>query len=96
MQDFKDEECLCEMIQLKEKLKVVEYHQKILEFKEKLGLDPSEYIFDEQEIISILQIAFEGEIMRTQCCVQKKDLIFTFLNTNLGQKLMNMAMQEER
>ena len=55
----------------------------VLEFKEKLGLDPNEYSFDKQDIISVLQIAFEGEIMRTQYCVLKKDLIFTFLNANL-------------
>ena len=41
----------------------------VLEFKEKLGLDPNEYSFDKQDIISVLQIAFEGEIMRTQYCV---------------------------
>ena len=61
MQDLNDVECLCEMIQWKEKLKVGEYHQFFLEFKEKLGLDPNKYSFDEQDIISALPIAFEAE-----------------------------------
>ena len=33
--------------------------KQILEFKEKLGLDPNEYSFDEKDIISALQVAFE-------------------------------------
>ena len=55
---------------------------KFLEFKGKLGLDPDEYSFDEQDIISVLQVAFEGENMHTQYCVQNKRLDFTFLNTS--------------
>ena len=39
--------------------------KKYLKFKEKLGLDPNKYSFDEQDIISALQVAFEGEIMHT-------------------------------
>ena len=52
--------------------------KKFLEFKEKLGLDPNKYNFDEQDIISALQLAFEGEIMNTQNCIQNKrpDLFF--------------------
>ena len=33
--------------------------KQFLEFKEKLGLDPNEYSFDEKDIISALQVAFE-------------------------------------
>ena len=47
-------------------------------FKEKLGLDPNKYHFDEQDIISALQVPFEGEIMHTQYCVQNKRLDFYF------------------
>ena len=43
--------------------------KKILELKKKLGLDPNKYNFDEQDIISTLQVAFEGDIMHTQCCI---------------------------
>ena len=52
------------------------------EFQEKLWLDPNEYR-TRQDIISALQVAFEGEIMYTQYCVKEKYLIFTFLNANL-------------
>ena len=34
--------------------------EQLLEFEEKLGLNPNEYSFDEQDIISALQVAFEG------------------------------------
>ena len=44
----------------------------IFEFKEKLGLDPNEYSFDEQDIISALQVTFEEEIRHTQYCFKKK------------------------
>ena len=47
-------------------------------FKEKLGLDTSEYSFDEQNIIGALQAAFQGEIMHTQYWVQNKRLDFYF------------------
>ena len=50
--------------------------EQFLEFKEKLGLDPNEYSFDEQDIISALQVAFERQIMHTQHCVQNKRLDF--------------------
>ena len=49
-----------------------------LETKEKLVLDRNEYSFDEQDIINALQIAFEGEIMHTQYCVQNKRFDFYF------------------
>ena len=88
------------MVQPKEKLEVVDQNQNNSQNKTltnqtlKLGLDPNEYSFDEQDIIGALQVVFSGEIMHTQYCVQNKRL-FTFLNTNLEQKLMNMVMQTE-
>ena len=50
--------------------------EQLLEFEEKLGLHPNEYSFDEQDIISASQVAFEGEIMHTQYRVQNKRLDF--------------------
>ena len=40
-----------------------------LEFKKKLRLDPNLVTCDEQDIISALQVAFEGEILLTQYCI---------------------------
>ena len=40
--------------------------EKFLKFKEKLGLDPDVVTCDEQDIISALQVSFEGEIILTQ------------------------------
>ena len=37
-----------------------------LKFKEKSGLDPNKYSFDEEDITRALQIPFEGEIMHSQ------------------------------
>ena len=72
--------------------------KQFLEFKEKL-LGPYKINFDEQDIISALQVAFEREIKHTYEIIntvfKTKDLIFTFLNTNLEQKMMNMDMQAE-
>ena len=50
------------------------WSKKCLEFKEKLGLDPCKYHFDEQDTISSLQVAFAGEIVHTQYCIQNKRL----------------------
>ena len=66
-----------------------------LKFKKKLGLDPDVVICDEQDIISALQVAFEGEIILTQHCIEKKELMLIFLNINLEQKLMNIIMKVE-
>ena len=44
------------------------------EFKKKLGLDPGIVTWDEQDIISTLQTAFEGEIIHTQYCIKNKRL----------------------
>ena len=61
--------------------------EQFLEFKEKLGLDPNEYSFDEQDIISGLKRAFEGDIMHTQYCVQNKRLDFYFPEDTLGVEI---------
>ena len=77
------------MIQSKEKL--LSYRkasEKFLNFKEKSGLDYYDVNCDEQDIISTLQVAFEGEIIYTQYCIEKEDFMLNFLNTNLEQKLM--------
>ena len=60
---------------------------KILGFQEKLGLDPNKYSFDEQDIISAFQVAFEGEIMHTQYCVQSKRLDLHFSEHKLGVEI---------
>ena len=45
---------------------------KILEFKKWLVLDADVVTCDEQDIISALQVAFEGEIILTQYCIKNK------------------------
>ena len=57
--------------------------KRFLEFKKKLRLDPDVVTCDEQDIISALQVAFEGEIILTSIVLKIKDLMLTFLNTNL-------------
>ena len=94
MPNINDVGCLYEMIQPKEKLKAVENHQKKI-FKKQLGSDPDVVTCDEQDIISALQVAFEGEIILTQHCIKNKELMLIFLNTNLEQKLMNIIMKVE-
>ena len=54
-----------------------------LESKKKLALDPDAVTCDEQDIISALQVAFEGETILTQYCIGNKDVMLIFLNTNL-------------
>ena len=55
MQNINDVGGLCEMIQLKEKSKAVENHQKDFQnSKKKLGLDPNVVTCDEQDIIRAL------------------------------------------
>ena len=67
---------------------------KILEFKKWLVLDAGVVTCDEQDIISALQVAFEGEIILTQHCIKNKRLD-AFLNTKLEQKLMNIIIKVE-
>ena len=45
-----------------------------LEFKKKLGLDPDVVLCEGQDVISPLQVAFEGEITLTQYCIENKRL----------------------
>ena len=66
-----------------------------LETKEKLVLDRNEYSFDEQDIINALQIAFEGEIMHTQYCVQNKRFDFYFSEHKLGLEIDEYGQQTE-
>ena len=79
MHNFNHVEYLYEMIQVKEKLSHRVASKQFLEFKEKLGLYPYNYNFDEQDIISTLQVAFEGKITHTQYGIQNKrpDLCFS-------------------
>ena len=67
---------------MKEKLKAVENNKKILEFQQKIGLDPDVVTCDEQDIISALQV--EGEIILTQYCIKKKILDACFPKYKLG------------
>ena len=46
--------------------------KRFLEFKKKLGLDPNVVSCDEQDIISALQVAFEGEIILTHYWIENK------------------------
>ena len=48
--------------------------KQFLDFKEKLVLDPCKINFEEQDIISALQAAFEGEIIHTQYCIENTRL----------------------
>ena len=58
--------------------------KKFLEFKQKLGLDPDIVTWDEQDIISTLQVAFEGEIILTQHCIKNKRIDAYFSKYKLG------------
>ena len=55
-----------------------------LEFKKKLGSDPNLYTCDEQDIISALQVAFEGKIILTQYCIENKRIDAYFSEHKLG------------
>ena len=58
--------------------------KRFLEFKKKLGLDPDVIICDKQDIISALQVVFEGEIILTQYCIKNKRLNAYFSKYKLG------------
>ena len=58
--------------------------KKFLEFKNKLGLNSDVVTCDEQDIISALQVAFEGETILTQYCIKKKRLVTYFPKYKLG------------
>ena len=73
------------MILSKEKLKAAENHQKDFQnLKKKLGLDPNVVTCDKQDIISALQVAFEGEIILTQYCIGNKRIGAYFSKYKLG------------
>ena len=57
-----------------------------LEFKEKLGLDPSKYSLVEQDSISVISdinLHLKGKLRIINTVFKTKDLIFIFLNINL-------------
>ena len=58
--------------------------KRFLEFKKKLGLDPNLVNCDEQDIISALQVAIEGEIILTPYCIENKIIDAYFFNYKLG------------
>ena len=58
--------------------------KRFLEFKKKFGLDPNLVNCDEQDIISALQVAFEGENILTPYCIENKRIDAIFFNYKLG------------
>ena len=58
--------------------------KKFLEFKKKLRLDPDVVTCDEQDIISALQVVFEGEIILTQHCIKNKRIDAYFSKYKIG------------
>ena len=60
MQIINNVGCLCEMIQSKEKLRAVENQKDFQNLKKKLRLDPNLVTCDKQDIVSALQVPFEG------------------------------------
>ena len=72
---------------MKKKLKAVESSKRFLEFKKKLGLDPNLVTWDEQNIISALQVAFKGEIIPTEYCIKNKRIDAYFSKYKLGKEV---------
>ena len=58
--------------------------KKFLELKKKLELDPEVVTCYEQDIVSALQVAFEGEITLTQHCIKSKRIDAYFSKCKLG------------
>ena len=58
--------------------------KKIFRIKKKLGLGPNVVPYDEQNIISALQVAFEREIILTQYCNENKRLNAYFFKYKLS------------
>ena len=46
--------------------------KRFLEFQKKLGLDPNLVTCDERDIISAIQVLFEGEIILNQFFIENK------------------------
>ena len=61
-----------------------ESSKKFSEFKKKLGLDPNLVTCDKQDIISALQVAFEGKIILTLYCIENKQNNAYFSEYKLG------------
>ena len=61
--------------------------KKFLEFKKKLGLDPDVVPCDEQDIMSALQVEFEGEIIHTQYYIENKRLDAYFPKYKTGREV---------
>ena len=72
------------MIQSKKKKSCRKPSKRFLEFKKELGLDPNLITCDEQDIISALQVVFEGEIVLTQYCIKNKRIDACFSKYELG------------
>ena len=58
--------------------------KKIFRIQKGLGLDPDVVTCDEQDIISALQVAFEGEIILTQHCIKNKRIDAYFSKYKIG------------
>ena len=58
--------------------------ERFLEFKKMLGLDPDVVTCDKQDIISALQVVFEGEIILTQHCIKNERTDAYFSKYRLG------------
>ena len=68
-------------------MKAVENYQKNFRIQKKLGLDPDVVTGDEQDIVSAVQIAFEGKIIHTQYCIKNKRLHAYFSEYKLGTEV---------
>ena len=58
--------------------------KRFLELKKKLGLDPNVVTCDKQDIISVLQVVFEGEIILTQYCIENRRIDAYFSKYKFG------------
>ena len=61
--------------------------QNVLKFKKKLGLEPDVVTCDKQDVISALQVAFEGETILTEHCIKNKRLDTYFPKYKLGKEV---------
>ena len=61
--------------------------KRFLELKKKLGLDPNLVTCDEKDIMSALQVEFEGEIIITQYFIESKGIDAYFSKYKLGTEL---------
>ena len=67
--------------------------KKVLEFKKRLRLDPDIVTWDKQDMISALQVVFEGEIISTQYCTKKTRLDAYFPKYKLGIEVDEIIMK---